>query len=82
MLYVRMWTNSPYFRVRYSYGFGRIARVCVYAIRCGCGRIARVYVYAIRADADNSPCLRVRYSCGSRRIARILVCATREYADE
>ena len=69
----------------------------MYAIRAGCGRIASVCLYAIRAYVDeqpmfactlsvrkltNSPCLRVRYSFGYGLIARVSVYANHAYADE
>ena len=81
-LFVLMRTNSPSLCVRYS---------------CGCGRIALVCVYAIRADAEewpvfacrllvlmrtNSPCLGVRYSCGCGGIARVCVYAIGAVANE
>jgi len=89
--------NNPFLRERY-YVWMRMNRPGLRVLySCGCGRIAHVCVYAIRADADeqpvfarplflclgsNNPRLRVLYSCGCGRVARIYDYAIRAYTDE
>jgi len=60
MIYVRMRTNRPCLQDRYSYACGRVACVCVYAIRKYTDEYpvfaatlrVRVCKYAIRAYRD------------------------------
>ena len=96
-LFVRMRTNSPCLQDRYSCVCGRIARVCVYAIRTytdgkpvfACTLFVRILTnspflrvrYFVRLRI-NRLCLRVRYSCVYAQIGRVCVSAVLEYADE
>ena len=83
MYIIRTYTDeSAVFEVRYSCGYGRIARVYVYAIRADTDKSLMFAFTLFERNRTNSSSLRVRYSGGCRKIARVCMYAIRAGADE
>ena len=81
-LFVCMRTNSSCLLQRNSYLYGRIARVCVYAVLAYADKEAMFACTLFLCMRTNSLRLRVRYSCVCGRIACVCVYSIRENADE
>ena len=81
-LFLCMGTNNPSLRIFYSYGYGRIARVCKTGIPLYADDLP---VFALMLSVrirTNRPYLRVRNSCVWGGTALVCVFAMLSYADE